>query len=132
MGIAFVQPFQSDEWCVLQQDDDEDADEPEDDSERLQQEMGDVGEGADVVDQRLWGDQDKPEEGQEPGTEKYERDAPVQAMPHPCHTPPPPFCLWKTNRFETLRGPLGALNNARTWQYLTLMSHNPFSLCKEG
>lgn len=53
----------------------EDADE----AERLQQEMGDVGEGGDVVDERLWAEGDKPETGQAPGEEKYERDAPVQA-----------------------------------------------------
>ena len=53
----------------------DDADEPE----QLEQEMGDVGAGGDVVDERLWGQDDKPEPGQAPGEEKYERDAPVQA-----------------------------------------------------
>ena len=39
------------------------------------QEMGDVGEGADVVDEQLWGDQ----AGEEaPGQEMFEKDAPVQ------------------------------------------------------
>lgn len=55
---------------------DEDAD-PEEDGERLQQEMGDVGEQGETVDERLWNEEDKPEEGQE-GPEKFEKDAPVQ------------------------------------------------------
>ena len=50
-----------------------------DEAEQLEQEMGDVGIGGDVVDERLWGQDDKPEPGQAPGEEKYERDAPVQA-----------------------------------------------------
>ncbi|KAK9820997.1 hypothetical protein WJX81_006213, partial [Elliptochloris bilobata] len=58
----------------------ESGSEPEDEgeAERLEQEMGDVGAGGDVVDERLWGQDDKPEAGQAPGEEKYERDAPVQ------------------------------------------------------
>ena len=51
----------------------------QDEEERLQQEMGDVGDAGETVDERLWGDDDKPEEGQNAGEEKYERDAPVQA-----------------------------------------------------
>lgn len=50
---------------------------PEDGDERLQQEMGQVGDAGETVDEKLWGDEDKPEEDQQ-GSEKYERDAPVQ------------------------------------------------------
>ena len=35
-----------------------------------------------VVDERMWGEEDKPEEGQRPGEEKTERDAPVQVRWH--------------------------------------------------
>lgn len=48
--------------------------------------MGDVGEGADVVDERLWGDQDKPQEGT---TQKKEDNASVQVCvccTHVCQT----------------------------------------------
>lgn len=48
---------------------------PHPDAACVMQEMGDVGEGADVVDEQLWGDQ----AGEEaPGQEKFEKDAPVQ------------------------------------------------------
>ena len=59
-------------------DESENDDEPaEGDEDRLQQEMGDVGDAGETVDERLWGEEDKPEEGQQ-GLEKYERDAAVQ------------------------------------------------------
>lgn len=50
----------------------------DEDGERLDQEMGEVGDQGEVVDERMWGDEDKPEPGQKPGEEKYEKDAPVQ------------------------------------------------------
>lgn len=53
----------------------------EEEGDRLDQEMGDVGEQGEVVDERMWGDEDKPEPGQKPGEEKYEKDAPVQVPP---------------------------------------------------
>lgn len=41
-----------------------------------------MGDGADVVDEQLWGDdQDKPEESSK-AEEKYEKDAPVQVRKH--------------------------------------------------
>lgn len=52
--------------------------EQEKEEQRLDQEMGDLGEQGQVVDERMWGDADKPEEGQRPGEEKYERNTPVQ------------------------------------------------------
>ena len=59
-------------------DESENDDEPaEGDEDRLPQEMGDVGNAGETVDERLWGEEDKPEEGQQ-GLEKYERDAAVQ------------------------------------------------------
>ena len=59
-------------------DESENDEEPaEGDEDRLQQEMGDVGDAGETVDEQLWGDDDKPEEGQQ-GPEKYERDAAVQ------------------------------------------------------
>ena len=51
--------------------------EDEGDEDRLQQEMGDVGEAGETVDERLWGDEDKPEEAQQ-GPEKKEKDSTVQ------------------------------------------------------
>ena len=43
------------------------------------QEMGDVGDEADVVDEQLWGqDEDKPQQSK--AEEKYEKDAPVQVI----------------------------------------------------
>lgn len=59
-------------------DDDDEGEEPDQEQQRLDQEMGEVGDAGKVVDERLWGEEDKPEEGQRPGEEKYERDAPVQ------------------------------------------------------
>ncbi len=35
---------------------------------------------AQVVDERMWGEEDAPEEGQRPGEEKFERNAPVQVL----------------------------------------------------
>lgn len=49
----------------------------EQDQERLQQEMGEVGDAGETVDKRLWGEEDKPEEGQQ-GPEKKEKDSSVQ------------------------------------------------------
>lgn len=49
------------------------------DEDRLQQEMGDVGDTGDTVDERLWGDEDKPEEQQE-GPPKKEKDSTVQVL----------------------------------------------------
>lgn len=55
----------------------DDEAEEEEEGERLQQEMGEVGEGAETVDERVWGEDDKPEEaGASP---EQRRDAPVQA-----------------------------------------------------
>ena len=42
--------------------------------------MGDVGQASDVVDERLWNEEDRPEEGQQPGEEKFEKDAPIQVL----------------------------------------------------
>ena len=53
--------------------------EPENgDEDRLQQEMGEIGDKGETVDERLWGNEDEREEGQQ-GPEKTERDSTVQA-----------------------------------------------------
>ena len=58
--------------------DDSADEEQEGDEDRLQEEMGDVGPSADTVDERLWNENDKPEENQQ-GPEKHEKDSAVQA-----------------------------------------------------
>lgn len=62
---------------------DSDGDE-EGDEDRLQQEMGDIGNQGDTVDERLWGEDDKPEEQQE-AVEKKEKDSSVQVKQHHKH-----------------------------------------------
>lgn len=57
--------------------DDSADEEQEGDEDRLQEEMGDVGPSADTVDERLWNENDKPEENQQ-GPEKHEKDSAVQ------------------------------------------------------
>ena len=57
---------------------DDSASEEDGDEDRLQQEMGDVGEAGDTVDERLWNEEDKPEESQQ-GPPKKEDDSTVQA-----------------------------------------------------
>lgn len=59
---------------------DDSASEEDGDEDRLQQEMGDVGEAGDTVDERLWNEEDKPEESQQ-GPPKKENDSTVQASP---------------------------------------------------
>ena len=49
------------------------------DEERLEQEMGDVGDAGDTVDERLWNEEDKPEENQQ-GPPKKEKDSTVQVQ----------------------------------------------------
>ncbi len=39
-----------------------------------------MGQAGDVVDERLWNEEDRPEEGQKPGDEKFEKDAPIQVL----------------------------------------------------
>ena len=56
------------------------ADEEQDgDEDNLQQEMGDVGDAGETVDERLWNNDDKSEEGQN-GPEKHEKDSTVQVI----------------------------------------------------
>ncbi len=57
---------------------DDSASEEAGDEDRLQQEMGDVGDAGDTVDERLWNEEDKPEESQQ-GAPKKEMDSTVQA-----------------------------------------------------
>ena len=51
------------------------------DEERLEQEMGEVGDAGDTVDERLWNEEDKPEETQQ-GPPKKEKNSTVQVRYH--------------------------------------------------
>ncbi|GLI68780.1 hypothetical protein VaNZ11_013272, partial [Volvox africanus] len=58
-----------------------DSDDEEGDEERIDQQMGDVGDNEEVVDERLWNDeddQDGKQDEQKKKEEKYEKDAPIQ------------------------------------------------------
>ncbi len=81
-GVEMEGDFEGDIHDVPSDAENSEEEENEDeDGEKLDQEMGDVGEQGEVVDERMWGDEDKPEPGQKPGEEKYEKDAPVQVLP---------------------------------------------------
>ena len=62
----------------LPPDNDSGSEEEAGDEDRLQQELGDVGDAGDTVDERLWNEEDKPEENQQ-GPPKKEKDSTVQA-----------------------------------------------------
>ncbi|GIL72549.1 hypothetical protein Vretifemale_2893, partial [Volvox reticuliferus] len=59
-----------------------DSDDEEGDDERIDQQMGDVGDNEEVVDERLWNEEDgqdgKQDEQKNKKEEKYEKDAPIQ------------------------------------------------------
>ena len=80
-GIEMEGDFEG-EMEDIPPNDDSNSDEPEgeEDRERLQQEVGEVGDTGETVDERLWGEDDKPEEGQQ-GPEKKEKDSTVQVLP---------------------------------------------------
>eukprot|EP00899_Mesostigma_viride_P010035 jgi/Mesvir1/19032/Mv12798-RA.1 len=81
-GVEMQQDFDGEMFDLSDDDEAEGEDEPEEGEERLEQEMGDVGNDADVVDEKMWGDDDKKEDGKENGgqqEEKYEKDAPISA-----------------------------------------------------
>ncbi|EFJ44763.1 hypothetical protein VOLCADRAFT_121252, partial [Volvox carteri f. nagariensis] len=65
-----------------QRDMNRDSEDEEGDEERIDQQMGDVGDNEEVVDERLWKDEDeqdgKPDEQKKKKEEKYEKDAPIQ------------------------------------------------------
>jgi midasin (ATPase involved in ribosome maturation) len=77
-GIEMEADFEG-EMEDIPPNDDSDSDDPEgeQDQDRLQQVLGVVGDTGETVDERLWGDEDKPEEGQQ-GPEKKEKDSSVQ------------------------------------------------------
>ncbi|KAK9809153.1 hypothetical protein WJX72_010301 [[Myrmecia] bisecta] len=78
-GIEMQQDFEG-TMHDLEPDPDADSDAPEaeEDAEKLDQEMGELGEQQEVVDERLWGDEDRKQEGQQTGQEKTEKNAPIQ------------------------------------------------------
>jgi midasin len=80
-GIEMEADFEGELFDVpsdAEQSEGEGHEEEEEEERRLDQEMGEVGDQGQVVDERMWGDDDKPEEGQQPGQEKYVKNAPVQ------------------------------------------------------
>ena len=80
-GIEMEGDFEGDIHDVPSDAENSEEEQEDEDGERLDQEMGEVGDQGEVVDERMWGDEDKPEPGQKPGEEKYEKDAPVQVPP---------------------------------------------------
>ena len=81
-GVEMEQDFEG-ELHNLSSDEEheDDQDEEEDkDAERLDQQMGDLGDQEDIVDEKLWdGDDEEPEDGgKDKGPERYEKDKPIQ------------------------------------------------------
>ncbi|KAL0049173.1 hypothetical protein WJX82_008148 [Trebouxia sp. C0006] len=76
-GIEMEGDFEGSLHDMQADPDADDQEQEEEGEERMDQEMGDVGDEADVVDEQLWGqDEDKPQQSK--AEEKYEKDAPVQ------------------------------------------------------
>eukprot|EP00271_Cylindrocystis_brebissonii_P001039 TRINITY_DN11285_c1_g4_i1.p1 TRINITY_DN11285_c1_g4~~TRINITY_DN11285_c1_g4_i1.p1 ORF type:complete len:1537 (-),score=554.30 TRINITY_DN11285_c1_g4_i1:474-4448(-) len=81
-GVEMQQDFEGEMFDLSEDEEDvegEEEDEGEGEKEeRLEQEMGDLGEDADVVDEKLWGKEDDEKDGKEQkGEEKFEKDAPI-------------------------------------------------------
>lgn len=96
---------------------DRDSSDEEGDDERIDQQMGDVGDDNEVVDERMWNDEDEPA-GEEGGKkeEKYEKDSAVQVrvmvlhnglrlLGLACKAHGFGCCLWRTARCMWLLGP---------------------------
>ncbi|CAM9377533.1 unnamed protein product, partial [Scytosiphon promiscuus] len=73
-GMEMENDFEGEMFDVPKGDENDDKDENGDDKEELDREMGDLGDDADVVDEKLWNEDDDEEEedGQEQGEEKFE------------------------------------------------------------
>lgn len=77
-GIEMDQDFEGalEDLSEDEHEDGEDEGEGEEE-DRLDQQMGDVGDEGDVVDERMWGSEDEEAEGQEKGPDRYDKDKPV-------------------------------------------------------
>ena len=78
-GIEMEADFDGQYEDIPENEQDSADEEQEGDEDNLQQEMGDVGDAGETVDERLWNNEDKPEEGQD-GPEKHEKDSTVQVI----------------------------------------------------
>eukprot|EP00898_Chlorokybus_atmophyticus_P007316 jgi/Chlat1/7586/Chrsp63S07074 len=76
-GVEMQQDFEG-AMHDISEDEDYEQNE-EDDAEPLPQEMGDLQNQGDVVDEKLWGDDDAKDQEAEKQPESYEKDAPIQA-----------------------------------------------------
>ena len=94
-GIEMEEDFDGQMQDMPQDPNDDGQDQPEasedEDAERLEQQMGDVGPEGETVDERMWGPQDEKEEG---GTEQEAGQAPVQVSHTVTHTIRGGKCLW--------------------------------------
>ena len=82
-GVEMEADFEGQMEDVPPNDDSDSGADDQGDEDRLQQEMGDTGDAGETVDERLWGNEDKPEEDQQ-GPEKKERDSTVQVSTFSC------------------------------------------------
>ena len=78
-GIEMEADFDRQYEDIPENEQDSADEELEGDEDSVQQEMGDVGDAGETVDERLWNNEDKPEEGQN-GPEKHEKDSTVQVI----------------------------------------------------
>ncbi|KAG2499138.1 hypothetical protein HYH03_002721 [Edaphochlamys debaryana] len=83
-GIEMDDDFEGEmhDMPMDEQDKNRDSDDEEGDDERIDQQMGDVGDNEEVVDEKLWNDDDDEGKGDEEQKkkkeEKYEKNAPIQ------------------------------------------------------
>eukprot|EP01025_Chloroclados_australasicus_P003389 TRINITY_DN10796_c0_g1_i1.p1 TRINITY_DN10796_c0_g1~~TRINITY_DN10796_c0_g1_i1.p1 ORF type:complete len:1210 (+),score=190.26 TRINITY_DN10796_c0_g1_i1:452-3631(+) len=81
-GVEMEEDFDGQLRDVSKQEDtkSDDGDDMDENEQRLDQQMGDVGDEGDVVDEKLWaeGDENYEDQNQKSQQERYEKDAPIQ------------------------------------------------------
>ncbi|GBG67611.1 hypothetical protein CBR_g741 [Chara braunii] len=79
-GVEMEQDFEGKLFDLSDDEEDEEEEEGEENKdERMDQQMGETGDKEEVVDEKLWGNEDEEEERKR-GEEKYEKDAPVSGV----------------------------------------------------